>query len=59
MRSEYRNFVIRDWQPSDRILVSELIRSVLAEYELGWEPEATDRDALQVESAYWATGGEF
>lgn len=59
MQQAFRAFVIRDWQPDDRLSASELIRSVLAEYGLGWEPDDTDRDAIQVEAAYWQTGGEF
>jgi putative acetyltransferase len=59
MKNQYQGFVIRDWQPHDRLVAAEVVRSVLAEYGLGWEPEATDRDVLQVEAAYWETGGEF
>lgn len=59
MQTYYRHFLIRDWQPDDRTLAAELIRSVLAEYRLGCEPEGADQDVLQVEAAYWATGGEF
>jgi len=55
----YRNYLIRDWQPGDRQSVAHLISSVLAEYGLSWEPDATDRDAVEVESAYLQTGGEF
>lgn len=59
MEQRYREFLIREWQPSDRPAVSDLVRTVLAEYGLGFEPEATDRDAIQVEDAYWKTGGAF
>jgi putative acetyltransferase len=59
MQATYRDFFIRDWQPSDRTAAAALIQSVLAEYGLGSEPEGADRDVLQVEEAYWATGGEF
>ncbi len=54
-----RDFLIRDWQPSDRHSAAEVIRNVLAEYGLGWEENAADRDVLQVEACYLATGGEF
>lgn len=59
MEQLYRNYLIRDWQPGDRQNVATLISSVLAEYGLTWEPQGTDRDALEVESAYLQTGGEF
>ncbi len=59
MHTHYRDFLIRDWQPGDRTLASELIRSVLAEYGLGGEPDGADWDVLNVEQAYWQTGGEF
>lgn len=59
MRSTYRDFVIRDWQPADRHSAMELIRSVLLEYGLEPQPEGADRDVQCVEDAYWTTGGEF
>ncbi|MER3494277.1 MAG: GNAT family N-acetyltransferase [Mastigocladus sp. ERB_26_2] len=59
MNSYYQDFLIRDWEEGDRISASEVIRSVLAEYGLGWEPDGADRDVLQVEECYLATGGEF
>lgn len=59
MEQRYRDFLIRDWQPSDRQPVSEVVRTVLAEYGLGFEPDKTDRDAIHVEDTYWYTGGEF
>jgi len=55
----YRDFLIRDWQPSDRYSAAEVVRTVLAEYGLGWEANGADRDVLQVEACYLATGGEF
>jgi putative acetyltransferase len=36
-----------------------VIRSVLAEYGLAWEPTGADRDVLDVETFYQATGGAF
>lgn len=59
MRKTYREFTIRNWESRDRFLASAVIRSVLAEYGLKWEPEATDRDVLEVEQAYLSQGGEF
>lgn len=55
----YRDFLIRPWEERDRIPAAEVIRSVLSEYGLGWEPNGADRDVLQVEECYLATGGEF
>ncbi|MEB3180537.1 MAG: GNAT family N-acetyltransferase [Nostocaceae cyanobacterium] len=55
----YQDFLIRDWEERDRTPACEVIHSVLAEYGLGWEPDGADRDVLQVEECYLATGGEF
>jgi putative acetyltransferase len=55
----YRNFTIRPWEAADRSAVAEVIGTVLAEYGLGWEPEGADRDVLEIEKYYLATGGEF
>jgi putative acetyltransferase len=59
MQAFYKDFLIRDWMDSDRAPAAEVIRSVLAEYGLGWEPEGADRDVLQVETCYQDVGGEF
>ena len=59
MKQTYQNFIIRDWQPSDRISAAEVIKTVLAEYGLGWEADGADRDVLEVEEFYLKTGGEF
>jgi putative acetyltransferase len=59
MKTDYRDFVIRSWKEGDRARAAEVIRSVLAEYGLGWEPAGADRDVLEVEKFYQATGGEF
>ena len=59
MQRQYRDFLLRAWTAADRAPAAELIRSVLAEYGLGWEPERADRDVLQVETCYQAVGGEF
>ncbi|TAE55508.1 MAG: GNAT family N-acetyltransferase [Nostocales cyanobacterium] len=59
MKQHYQNFIIRDWQQGDRQAAAEVIRSVLAEYGLGWEAEGADRDVLEVEEYYLKTGGEF
>lgn len=60
----YRDFVIRDWQPTDRETAAALIAQVLAEYGLvscglAAEPGGADWDVVHVEAAYWATGGAF
>ncbi|MDV2993343.1 MAG: hypothetical protein N4J56_002997 [Chroococcidiopsis sp. SAG 2025] len=59
MQGNYKDFLIRDWQMSDRDLAAAVIGSVLAEYGLGWEPVGADRDVLEIENYYLATGGEF
>jgi putative acetyltransferase len=55
----YRDFLIRQWKPSDRHYASEVIRSVLSEYGLGWEPDGADKDVLEVEDFYLDKGGDF
>jgi putative acetyltransferase len=59
MQTKYQDFEIRDWQESDRNPAASIIHQVLREYGLSWEPEGADRDVLQVEECYLATGGEF
>ena len=59
MEGKYKDFVIRDWQPEDRDVAAGVIRQVLEEYGLPWQPELADRDVVEVESAYLEMGGEF
>ncbi len=59
MKKYYREFLIRNWQPNDRKIAANIIGSVLAEYNLNWEPEGADRDVLEVEKFYQNIGGEF
>ena len=59
MKDYYQDFLIRSWSERDRQSASQVIRSVLSEYGLGWEPKGADRDVLQVEECYLATWGEF
>lgn len=59
MNTRYRDFLIRSWRPDDRSTAAAVIRSVLAAYGLGWESAGADRDVLEVETFYQATGGEF
>ena len=55
----FRDFLIRQWKPSDRHYAAEVIRSVLSEYGLGWEPDGADKDVLQIEDFYLDKGGNF
>lgn len=59
MQDQFRDFVIRAWQPTDRQVAAEVIRSVLAEYGIGWEPDGADRDVYEVETAYAQVRGAF
>jgi putative acetyltransferase len=59
MQTTYGDFQVRDWQPADRQAAAAVIRNVLKEYGLGWEPTGADHDVLQVETAYQAVGGAF
>ncbi|MFO5526835.1 MAG: GNAT family N-acetyltransferase [Cuspidothrix sp.] len=56
---QYQHFIIRNWEESDRTLASQVISDVLLEYGLPWQPEEADKDVLQIETYYLATGGEF
>jgi putative acetyltransferase len=56
---QYQDFIIRNWEESDRTLASQVISDVLLEYGLPWQPEEADKDVLQIETYYLATGGEF
>lgn len=57
MEQTFKSFLIRDWQTKDRSHAAEVIRSVLAEYGLGWEPDGADIDVVEVEQHY--RQGEF
>jgi putative acetyltransferase len=59
MLDRYQNYLIRDWQPDDRIAAAEVIKNALAEYGLGWEPDGADRDVIDIEQYYLIRGGEF
>ena len=59
MKQKYQDFIIRDWQKSDRTSAAQVIKTVLEEYGLPWQPELADRDVIEIESAYIETGGEF
>ncbi|MEM6612005.1 MAG: GNAT family N-acetyltransferase [Cyanobacteria bacterium P01_C01_bin.72] len=55
----YQGFRVRDWQPADRSTAAGVIKTVLEEYSLPWQPELADRDVIAVEQAYLDVGGEF
>ena len=55
----FQDFLIRPWNKSDRDLAAGVIRSVLSEYGLGWEPDGADKDVLEVEDYYLNNNGEF
>jgi putative acetyltransferase len=58
-QATFQSYKIRSWQPDDRESASQIIQSVLAEYGLSWEPQGSDRDAVEVETFYWQRGGDF
>ncbi|PSN13130.1 GNAT family N-acetyltransferase [filamentous cyanobacterium CCT1] len=58
-RSTFGPYLVRSWQPGDREAALALIAQVLQEYNLTCEPADSDRDARDVETCYWETGGEF
>ncbi|MBC8120545.1 MAG: GNAT family N-acetyltransferase [Gemmatimonadaceae bacterium] len=53
----YQHFTGRNWQSADYLACIEVVRTVLAEYGLSWQPESTDRDILDVRGYYQARGG--
>ncbi len=62
MRTQFKNFLIRDWGAGDRTSAADVIKTVLAEYGLGWEVSCggcSDQDAVEVEKYYLETGGAF
>ncbi|MEA5511210.1 GNAT family N-acetyltransferase [Crocosphaera sp. UHCC 0190] len=59
MKTYYKNYLIRDWQPSDRLLAAKVIETVLQEYGLPWQPEEADQDVIEIEQFYLQVGGEF
>ena len=59
MKTYYQDFLIRDWQPSDRNAAADTISTVLAEYGIIFEPTGADIDVLEIETFYQETGGEF
>jgi len=58
----FKDFLIRDWVVGDRTPAASVVKSVLAEYGLGWEASCggcSDQDVVEVEKYYGETGGEF
>jgi putative acetyltransferase len=48
MFEQYQNYLIRSWQPGDRLDAAKVIENALTEYGLGWEPQGADRDVFWV-----------
>ncbi len=62
MQTLFKGFLIRDWGVGDRTPAANVIKTVLAEYGLGWEANCggcSDQDAVEVEKYYLQAGGEF
>ncbi|MEO1669762.1 MAG: GNAT family N-acetyltransferase [Cyanobacteria bacterium J06631_2] len=59
MKGNYQDFTIRDWQKGDRQAAAGVIKTILEEYGLPWQPELADRDVIEVEASYLEVGGEF
>lgn len=59
MHQQFKQVLIRDWQPADRAAAFAVIKTVLNEYGLTCEPNGSDRDASAVETYYLARGGAF
>ena len=59
MKTYYKDFLIRDWQPRYRTAAADIISIVLAEYGIIFEPTGADIDVLEIETYYQETGGEF
>ena len=59
MYQVFGEFIIRNWHLSDRQPAAQVISAVLQEYGLPWQPQAADKDVLEVEEYYLKTGGEF
>ncbi|MCJ8282024.1 MAG: GNAT family N-acetyltransferase [Rivularia sp. ALOHA_DT_140] len=55
----FQDCLIRQWKVGDRNSAAGVIRTVLSEYGLGWEPDGADKDVLQVEDYYLNKNGEF
>ena len=59
MQQQWKDFLIRDWQPGDRQQAAVVVQTVLEEYDVGWEPERADKEVFDIETHYWQSDGEF
>ena len=59
MTYTYKNYLLRKWQTQYRQITAEIIKTVLTEYGLPWQPEEADIDVIDVEKYYLQSGGEF
>lgn len=62
MKTQFKDFLIRDWVVGDRESAAGVVKTVLEEYGLGWEVRCggcSDQDAVEVEKYYQQAGGEF
>jgi putative acetyltransferase len=59
MEQYYQDYIIRDWQESERLIAASIIEQVLAEYGLPWQPEEADQDVIEIEKYYLEKQGEF
>ena len=59
MKKIYQSYCLKNWQPSHRTTAANVIKTVLAEYHLPWQPTTADIDVLQVEKYYLQVDGEF
>ncbi|OKH18867.1 GNAT family N-acetyltransferase [[Limnothrix rosea] IAM M-220] len=59
MDQDWQKFKIRDWQKGDRLAAAAVVKNVLEEYDVGWEPERADKEVFEIESHYWENDGEF
>lgn len=59
MNTPYQEFLIRNWQEKDRYSAAEVIKTVLSEYGLPWQPESADLDVIEIEKCYLEKNGEF
>jgi len=55
----FQDFTVRLWEPRDRDDVLALVKQVLGEYGLDFDPEDADQDLVDVEQHYQNRQGEF
>ena len=59
MPENLQNYCLKKWQPQYREVTANIIKTVLAEYGLPWQPQEADIDVIEVEKYYLQSGGEF